>query len=112
MSCPTQAGSHCGTVPQHTSNNRSLERSGGHDEQCKHSAQVCRPDQMPQLARAVAAAALLLPAALPASALAAVAEAGQAPPPQRWLTLAVLLGACGLAAAQQLSMVDKTAPAS
>lgn len=59
----------------------------------------------------MAAAALLLPALLPADALAAIAEAGQAPPPQRWLTLAVLLGGAGLAAAQQLHISDKTAQA-
>jgi hypothetical protein len=63
---------------------------------------VCRLDQLSQLAKAVVAAAVLLPAALPADGLAAVMEAGQAPPPQRWLTVAVLLGGAGLAAAREL----------
>lgn len=80
-------------------------------KQTYRMAQVCRPNKLAELAGAVAAAALLLPAVLPADALAAVAEAGQAPPPQRWFTLAVLLGGAGLAAAQQLHETDKAAQA-
>ena len=60
----------------------------------------------------MATAALLLPAALPADALAALADASQAPPPQRWFTVAVLVGAAGLAAAQQMSTANKRAQAS
>jgi DMSO/TMAO reductase YedYZ molybdopterin-dependent catalytic subunit len=74
-------------------------------------SQVCRPDHLSRLAGAVATAALLLPAVLPADALAAIAEAGQAPPPQRWFTVAVLLGGAGLAAAEQLHLTNKTAQA-
>lgn len=73
------------------------------------NSQVHQPDQLSQLARATGAAALLLPAALPAGALAAAAQAADAPPSQQWLTMAVLIGAGGLAAAQQLgSRTDKT----